>query len=349
MINGVSTITDYLGGYQYKNDALEFFPHAEGYVKNTSGMYSYVFNYTDHLGNVRVSYSDLDKDGSIDKTKNEILEESNYYPFGLKHEPNAVINKQPNYKYKYNGKELQDELGLNMYDYGARNYDPALGRWMNIDPKAETSRRWSPYNYCYNNPLRFIDPDGMQADDWRNKNGQLVYDTKANGGKGAYTEHATEKEKQLGTSLQQTKQGKEQFDKLVNSEQKTIVLVNEKDKPVDKTGTPILGKNVPENSKDPNNNNSTITIYSENIKEQVSDIQKGAEGGNQVMMEMSDGKGDLDVSKLTETKLTSAVFGEEIEHGTKENRELQRSGAPLQKIEEKPSKVSSTILRQSLK
>jgi RHS repeat-associated protein len=148
--------TDYLGGYQYSGGVLQFFPTAEGYVKNTAGVYSYVFNYTDHLGNVRLSYT-KNTDGSL-----AIIDENNYYPFGLKHKVYNDYTPTSN-KYKYNGKELQDELGLNMYDYGARNYDPALGRWINIDPLAEKSRRFSPYVYALNNPVFFIDPDGMEA------------------------------------------------------------------------------------------------------------------------------------------------------------------------------------------
>ena len=63
---------------------------------------------------------------------------------------------------------------MNWYDCGERNYDPAIGRWMNIDPLAEVSKRWTPYNYCYNNPIINVDPDGMKAE--RSQTAYVYYD-----------------------------------------------------------------------------------------------------------------------------------------------------------------------------
>ena len=100
----------------------------------------------------------------------------NYYPFGLEHKGyNNVVNGTE-HPYKFGGKEHNEELGLDWYDFGARNYDPALGRWMNLDPLSEKMRRHSPYNYAFNNPMRFTDPDGMAPDDIiiRGQNGNEI-------------------------------------------------------------------------------------------------------------------------------------------------------------------------------
>lgn len=163
--NGNYTVTYYAGNFIYESNSageeLKFFNHPEGYAQpNNTGKFDYVYQFKDHLGNIRVSYSDVNDDNTVDVS--EIVEENNYYAFGLKHKGyNENIGALGDHKYGFGGKEEQSELGLEWMDVSARNYDPAIARWMNLDPLAEKMRRHSPYNFGFNNPVYFQDYDGM--------------------------------------------------------------------------------------------------------------------------------------------------------------------------------------------
>ncbi|VFB03638.1 RHS repeat-associated core domain [Chryseobacterium taihuense] len=172
-------ITDYVDGFQYDNEqfgltgqsVLKFFSTSEGYFDYVNNRY--IYHYNDHLGNVRVSFA---REGNTAV----IVQQNDYYAFGLRHNGNAVDISGTNYKYEYNGKELQEELG--MYDYGARFYMPDIGRWGVIDPLAEMYTRHSPYHYAVNNPMRFIDPDGRSAHTFTGQDAQNVFSYFLNGG-----------------------------------------------------------------------------------------------------------------------------------------------------------------------
>ena len=156
--------TYYAGNYVYEGNNLKFFNQPEGYIapKNENDLsqgFNYIYQYKDHLGNIRLSY----KDASGTTTPSlQIIEENNYYPFGLKHKDsnNMVTSTNPAQKYKYNGKELQDELELNTYTYGWRDYDPAIGRFNKMDRFSEKYYSLSTYSYAGNNPIVFVDIQG---------------------------------------------------------------------------------------------------------------------------------------------------------------------------------------------
>ncbi len=153
--NTIVADTEYLNGFQYVNGTLQFFPTTQGYVYKSGNTYKYMYIYRDHLGNNRVSYSDVDENGNI--AVSELNSNTNYYPFGASHSEQFTGSLAANYNYVFQGKEYQAENGLNWHDFGSRNYDAYLGRWMVPDPQNQFG---SPYLAMGNNPISFTDPDG---------------------------------------------------------------------------------------------------------------------------------------------------------------------------------------------
>ncbi len=153
--------TDYCGNVIYENGAVSRILTEEGYItfNGTTPVYHYYLK--DHQGNNRVV---LNQDGTVEQV-------NHYYPFGGLMGESTAGGVQP---YKYNGKELDRMHGLDLFDYGARHYDAAIGRWSTIDPMAEVNYHISPYVYTSNNPINRIDATGM-LDDWVEDEFKHVY------------------------------------------------------------------------------------------------------------------------------------------------------------------------------
>ena len=155
---------DYVGSLIYENGALKKILFDGGYVDMTGSSPAYRFFLTDHLGSVRVVAA---ADGTV-------MQVNHYYPYGgLMIDPRHTISSPAasDSRYRFIGKELSEESGE--YDFGARYLDPIPGRFTTIDPLAEKYYSLSPYAYCAGNPIRLVDPNGMDIYLYDKKTGQL--------------------------------------------------------------------------------------------------------------------------------------------------------------------------------
>ena len=145
-IGSSTTRTTYCSNVIYEDGTAKCLLTEEGYVSLDDREYHYYLK--DHQGNNRVL---VNKNGGVEEI-------NHYYPFG------GVFASEENLQpYKYNGKELDAKKGLNWYDYGARQYDAALGIFTTVDPSSERYYSTSPYVYCGGDPINRIDPTGA---DW---------------------------------------------------------------------------------------------------------------------------------------------------------------------------------------
>ena len=162
--SNTSTSTDYIDNFHYQDQVLDFIATGDGRIEVDGTNYEHQYNFQDQLGNVRMVFADGNEDNILNTS--EIKQDIHYYPFGMQL-LNSLQSGSSN-KYLYNGKELNDEHDLNWYHYGARFYDPQLGRWHVVDPADEFN---SPYVYVGNDPVNKIDPDGFNEEPINSKDG----------------------------------------------------------------------------------------------------------------------------------------------------------------------------------
>ena len=249
-IGNTTTTTDYCGNVVYENGMQKLLLTDAGYITLSDKKYHYYLQ--DHQGNNRVI---VDQTGQ----KKEV---NHYYPFGGTF-ASADGNVQA---YKYNGKELDTKKGLNWYDYGARQYDPALGRFIMIDRFAEKYYSISPYQYGGNNPLRNID---LRGDSIIDTNGKAI--TYQNN---EWSSNATTDVKIVGNAMMNNDVGQSQLEEMMQSDYPITITLGSKDnKNPGRLGvTRVTGDGKGNIAK------AEITLYSETIEDMANIIPYATKG-----------------------------------------------------------------------
>ncbi len=314
-VNGAGTFgLEYLGSLVYKRNGnsleLESAAFGEGRIYKASNDYEVNYFLADHLGSTRV----VAKPGS---SGIEIAERNNFYPFGAKHpdptwtNPTSAVNR-----YRFSGKEDQESLGLKFVDFGWRMDDPLLGRWFGIDRLAEKYYPISPYAFCANNPIKFIDTNGK----WIvGTDGKPVSYSQETG----WSENASSDVQRVGNAMMKVETGMERLNFMLNHDEEISITISPE------VNLSMYGID---------NRIITTTTYSdgtqtETVKHEIT-IFEGT-------LDYFEGRGDY--AGMDREDAIGAVAGHESGHVEKENTQMAIDGKPTKEIEKRPNEIEDQM------
>ncbi|MBW6480546.1 MAG: RHS repeat-associated core domain-containing protein [Bacteroidales bacterium] len=342
---GTSTRRDYAGAFVFVNNA-------PGWVGTPHGRFVYIidgwqneFHLRDHLGNTRRVVMEEDT-GTL-----ATLQQNHYYPFGMlipSQSTTNTIGALKDNRYLYNGKELQDDFELNWYvypvfigNYGVKFYDAQIARWHSVDPLAEKYYPISPYAYVANNPIFFVDPNGMEIVD---KDGNRITYSEKDG----WSDNATEDVKIIYAALMLTETGQKQWDKIYNSEVKATMAIS--------TEEAYYNERTDKISIGPNGE-GTLCLGVAQTPTKNNQTEISSEPTNIIVFAGSIGKSFNDTNRgLTWLEAIGATAGHEIEHTTDDNRRIQRDNLQMKRlllphdrrsVEREPTRIGSQIRKES--
>ena len=311
IIDGDTLTTDYCDNAIYENGILDKLLTNQGFITLSDTVYHYFLQ--DYQRNNRV----------IAGQKGNIEEVNHYYPLG-----GIFANSSSIQPYKYNGKELDRKNGLDWYDYGARMYDANIGRWHTVDPMSEKYFGISPYAYCMNNPIKFIDPNGKWVVGTDGK--RVTYNTQT-----GWSKNASKDVQRVGNSLLKTETGTKQLNSMLGYNEKISITVSSDVKKNGKIFT--MGINNRKKVKETKDGKVTveehqITIYEGSIQEAIKEKS-----------------GVKDYAGLDLEDAIGAVAGHESGHTEKENTKqaLENSNdqtTTKHDLEKRPNEIEKKII-----